>query len=63
MKLVCNTLLLHRALKQRDRRKNVITKSIKCSLFSIQGNFLMNRKDFPALTLVRPNSENLVLYP
>ena len=31
------TLLLRRALKQTDRRINVITKSFECSLFSIQG--------------------------
>ena len=62
-KVDCDTLLLRRALKQSDWRINGITKSMKCSLFSMQGNFSANRKDLWALTLVGLTSKNLVLDP
>ena len=37
------------------------TKLTKCSLLSLQGNFLANRKDLGALTLVGHTRENLIL--
>ena len=56
-KVDCDTLLLCRALK--NFRINVITKSSKCSLLSIQGSVSVNR-DFWALPLVGPAGENLL---
>ena len=41
--------------------KCVIAKSTKCSLFSIQGNFSVNRKDLQASNLVGPTRENQVI--
>ena len=41
----------------------VITKSNKCSLFSMLGNFYMNTNDLQASILVGPTMENLVLDP
>ena len=41
--------------------KFVIAKSKKCTLFSIQGNFSVNRKDLQASNLVGPTRENQVI--
>ena len=59
-KVNCDTLLLPIALKKSDRRINVITKSTKCPLFSIQGKRLTSLN--PSGTYQREPGTHLLNY-
>ena len=51
------------AFKQNEIKKNVTTKSNRCSLFQILRELTVNRRYLRALTLVGPKQNNPVLEP